>query len=103
MELTCDQCGKKMKEVDDQEIKGFMIRGWRCSCGQEYSNPVDVDNLVKLFNFMKKQRGLKVFRSGNSLALRIPKQLADVYHITSESRLVVSPKKDSIEIKVLNR
>ena len=101
MHLKC-KCGKKMEEVDDLDLKGFLIRGWRCSCGQAYSHPEDVDNLVKFFRFMKKQKGLKVFKSGNSLAVRIPKQIADVYHISKSSKLVLSPEKDQLVIKIIN-
>lgn len=33
--------------VDDINLKGFMIRGWRCKCGNEHSHPDYVDNIIK--------------------------------------------------------
>ena len=102
MRHPCNLCGKEMKEVDDLELKGFLIRGWVCSCGNEHSHPNDVDALVKFFKYIKKQRGLKIFKSGNSLAVRIPKQIADVYHISKGSKLVLSPEKDQLVIKIIN-
>lgn len=39
MTHKCNVCGKEMKEVSDINLKGFVIRGWRCECGNEHSNP----------------------------------------------------------------
>jgi hypothetical protein len=91
-----------MKYVDDLDVKGFLVRGFRCECGNAHSEPEDVDKIVKFFIYMKKQKGLKVFKSGNSLALRIPKQIAEVYHLTPSSKLVLSPEKDQLVIKIIN-
>ena len=53
MNHDCNICRKEMRPVDDIEIKGIKelegkkIRGWRCECGNEHSNPEDVDILVE--------------------------------------------------------
>ena len=98
--MKCNSCGKPMKKVDDIDIKGFQIRGWRCRCGNELSDPEDVDNIVKFFRFIKKGKKVHVFKSGNSLAIRIPKAVAKVYGIHEDDELMISPKKDEIVLKV---
>ena len=50
MTHKCNVCRKEMKIVNDIELKGFLIRGWRCECGNEHSNPEDVDNIIKQFH-----------------------------------------------------
>ena len=89
-----------MKKVDDLEVKGFAIRGWRCECGNELSDPEDVDNIVKFLRFIKKGKKVHVFRSGNSLAIRIPKPIAKIYDIKENDELLLSPKKKEIILKV---
>ncbi len=56
-----------MKEVDDIDLKGFMIRGWRCECGNGHSDPEDVDNIARYFKALKKGVEATVFKSGNSI------------------------------------
>lgn len=35
-----------MRPVNDILLKGFLIRGWRCECGNKLSDPEDVNNIV---------------------------------------------------------
>ena len=89
-----------MKKVDDLDLKGFEIRGWQCKCGNELSDPEDVDNIVKFLRFIKKGKKVHVFKSGNSLAIRIPKAIARIYNINEDDELLISPKKKEIILKV---
>jgi len=89
-----------MKKVDDLDLKGFEIRGWQCKCGNELSDPEDVDNIVKFLRFIKKGKKVRVFKSGNSLAIRIPKAIARIYNINEDDELLISPKKKEIILKV---
>ena len=98
--MKCGVCGKKLKKVDNIELKGFKIRGFECSCGHELVEPEDIDNIVKFFRFIKKQKKLKVFKSGDSLAIRIPKAIADIYRIHENDEIIIDPKKDGIVLKV---
>lgn len=102
MNHSCNLCEKQMYEVNDIEIKGFMTRGWRCKCGNVHSHPGDIDALVKFFRYMKLNKEISVFKSGNSLAIRIPKQVAVAYKITNKTKLVLKPEKDRIVLEVVN-
>jgi antitoxin component of MazEF toxin-antitoxin module len=49
---------------------------------------------------MKTSKEIKVFKSGNSLAIRIPKQIADLYHLTQKSKLILIPKDDKLILEI---
>ncbi len=49
MTHNCNVCEREMTEVDDIDLQGFKIRGWRCECGNTHSNSDDVDVIVKSF------------------------------------------------------
>jgi hypothetical protein len=89
-----------MKSVNDIDLKGFKVNGWKCSCGNVHTNPKDVDDIVKFFRYMKTSKEIKVFKSGNSLAIRIPKQIADLYHLTQKSKLILIPKDDKLILEI---
>lgn len=89
-----------MKEVEDIDLKGFMIRGWRCECGNEHSNPEDVDNIVRYFKALKKGVEATVFKSGNSLAVRLPKVIADLYHMNTNFKLSIETEPAAIRLKI---
>jgi hypothetical protein len=67
-----------MAAVGDIEIKGIQelagrkVRGWRCACGNEHSNPEDVDVLVEYYKLKRSGAHVSLFRSGNSWAIRLP-------------------------------
>ncbi len=96
----CNICGKEMEEVGDIDLKGFMIRGWRCECGNEHSNPDDVDNIVKYFKALKKGVEATVFKSGNSISVRLPKVIADLYHLNANLKLSIETEPGEIRLIV---
>jgi hypothetical protein len=89
-----------MKEVDDLELKGFKIRGWRCECGNEHSSPEDVDNIVRYFKLVKKGVEATVFKSGNSISVRLPKVIADLYRLDAKVKLPIETETNEIILKV---
>jgi hypothetical protein len=78
MKHPCNLCGKPMAPVGDIEIKGIQelagrkIRGFRCACGNEHSNPEDVDVMVEYYKLKRSGVRVSLFRSGNSWAIRLP-------------------------------
>ena len=46
MTYKCGICKKEMTHVSDINLRGFLIKGCRCECGQTYSDPEDVNNIV---------------------------------------------------------
>jgi hypothetical protein len=69
-----------------------MIRYWR-------HNPDDVDNIVKYFKALKKGVEATVFKSGNSISVRLPKVIADLYHLNTSLKLPIEkePQMDADE------
>ncbi len=100
MPHKCNICSKNMKPVNDIDLKGFKVSGWKCSCGNVHTDPKDVDGIVKFFRYMKTSKEIKVFKSGNSLAIRIPKQIADIYHLTQKSKLILTPEDKKLVLEI---
>ena len=74
-ELRCVKCGLWAKP-NGFRIEGVAVRGWKCSCGESYLNPVDA-NRVLAYNKLKHEvLKSKVSYSGNSLIVRLPAAFA---------------------------
>ena len=101
MTHKCNLCGKPMKAVDNIDLQGFKIHGWKCRCGNVHSDPEDVDTIIKFLKFMKTDREAKMFKSGNSYAIRIPIQIAKLYHLTQRSKLLFSPENKKLVIEII--
>ncbi|MFZ3058557.1 MAG: hypothetical protein WA102_02355 [Candidatus Methanoperedens sp.] len=99
----CNICGKEMNEVNDINLKGFVIRGFRCECGNEHSHPEDVDNIVKYFKALKKGVEATVFKSGNSISVRLPKVIAELYHLNTSLKLPIETEPGGIRLKIVRR
>ena len=99
----CNICGKEMEIVDDINLKGFVIRGWRCECGNEHSDPEDVDNIIKYFKALKNGLEATVYKSGNSISIRLPKVIADLYHLNTNLKLPIESEQGGIRLKIVRR
>ena len=71
------KCGE-WAEPDEFILDGFQVHGWKCkSCNEAYYNLEELEPLL-LINKLKKQKLKgKVTKDGNSIAIRIPKKIAD--------------------------
>ena len=94
----CNICGEEMEDVDDIEMGGFLIRGWRCSCGNEHGNIEDAGEIVRYYRKHKKFKA-KVFTSGNSVSIRIPKTVANVLRLKPKEELEIEAKKGKLILK----
>lgn len=68
----CNICENEMKAVDDINLKGFVIHGWRCECG-------------------------------NSISIRLPKVIADLYHLNASLKLPIETEPGGIRLKIGKR
>ena len=73
--MKCPVCGKKMKDAD-VELRGFALKGFKCSCGETAFNPLDVEMVRKAVNGNVKAR-----RVANSLVITLPRPLARLARI----------------------
>ena len=80
MKLEEDQikcvCGKWAKP-DRLKVEGSIVRGWKCDCGEEYFHPEDIGPILTLNKLKMEALKGKVARNGNSISIRIPKELAN--------------------------
>ncbi len=77
--MKCPVCGRKMKE-SDVELRGFVLKGFRCACGEEAFNPADVEMVRKAVN-----ENVKARRVANSLVITLPRPLAKL----AKNRLIL--------------
>ena len=99
----CNICKKEMKAVDDINLKEFVIHGWRCECGNEHSDPEDVDNIVKYFKALKNGVEATVYKSGNSISIRLPKVIADLYHLNANLKLPIETEPTGFRLKIVKQ
>ncbi|MBI3413136.1 MAG: AbrB/MazE/SpoVT family DNA-binding domain-containing protein [Candidatus Aenigmarchaeota archaeon] len=86
--IPCE-CGKKARQAAIK-YKGYEVRGWKCSCGNDYIHPEDSLKVSKL----EKSKGVevKVGLLGDSVIIRIPKELSEIYGIRKGSTLKLVPE-----------
>ena len=73
MTHKCNICKKEMLSVDNIKLKEFLIKGWRCDCGQIHSDPEDADKIIRYlralnteaipYEFLSKIRNLPFVKS----------------------------------------
>jgi len=78
-EMKC-YCGKWAKPAV-LKIEGLSLRGWKCSCGEQYLEPEDSLRLSAYKQLKTKQATGTVTRTGNSLAIRVSKEIATVFRL----------------------
>jgi len=74
--LECVNCGNIAKE-SKLRFQGFEIDGWHCkSCGEDYFNPEQAQNILLLNKIMKKKYEVTIGQMRSNLIIRIPTELA---------------------------
>lgn len=97
---TCTSCNTKMhKKVFKME--GINIRGWECpSCHDAVLHQEDAQQMFQL-NKLRKGLSVKIGTLGNSLVLRIPKEIENLYKLSKGEQIIMkmdSMKKIGIEV-----
>ncbi|HIH15963.1 MAG TPA: AbrB/MazE/SpoVT family DNA-binding domain-containing protein [Candidatus Diapherotrites archaeon] len=96
--MNCPQCGKKMAEGRDKTPEGIGYAYFKCgSCGEEIVNMSQLHAVAKEYREMKRYTA-KISQWGESLALRIPKALAQEYGLKKDGRVTLVPEKKAIKI-----
>lgn len=88
-----------MERVDDINLKGFKIKGYRCKCGNEHADINEIDRIVKLLKAFKKGLRATVFKSGNSISVRIPKAVVEVFELKPKKELMIEVQERGIILK----
>ena len=93
-------CGAVM-EKKIFNFEGTRVRGWECNkCNESVLHPDDAQKVL-ILNKLKRGITIKVGELGNSLIMRIPKEVAEFYKISKGEALklkVENLKRMEIEI-----
>jgi len=75
--IHCNNLMNKKKFI----IEGITVRGWECDkCKETVLHPIDSQEMF-MFNKLKKGLPVKIGILGQSLIVRIPKEIAEFYKI----------------------
>lgn len=87
-EHKCTNCNiimKKKKLV----VEGIDVRGWECpKCKETVLHPEDAQRMF-VFNKLKRGLSIRIGSLGQSLIMRIPKEVAEFYNITKGEDIVL--------------
>lgn len=88
---------EKVKDVIKQDGIGF--EAFRCkSCGEEIMNMKQLKVLAQKYRKLRQAKEITFAKWGNSIAVRIPSDIVDDYHIRSGKHGVLTKVKDGIKI-----
>lgn len=94
----CSECGKQMDEKKGVTPDGIQYTYFKCSkCGEEILDMKQLHEVAEQYRIMN-QYHVKVTRWGQSLGLRIPKELAKKYQFKANDEVALIPEKNNIKI-----
>ncbi len=89
--IPCE-CGKKAKR-SLIKYKEYEVRGWKCSsCKRSYIHPEDSLKISKLEKLKKEGIKVKVGIVGQSIVVRIPKALSEIYGFKKGNEIELIPE-----------
>ncbi len=94
----CGDCRGKMEEKESKTPEGVKYKYSKCNkCGEE------VVGMLQLREVSVKYRALKLFHAkmtqwGQSLGVRIPKELVERYQFKPNEEVTIIPEKEGIRI-----
>ena len=94
----CSDCGGRMEEKKSTTPEGFSYVYYKCAkCGEEILNLKQLHAVADKYRKIKHYRA-KLSKWGNSLGLRIPKEISEKYNLTDENDVILIQEKDGIKI-----
>ena len=85
---------KKEKEEVDIEFEAFKCK----SCGEEIMNMSQLKTLASKYRKLKDSKEVKFTKWGNSLAVRIPHEIASDFNISEGKTGILTKEKEGIKI-----
>ncbi len=99
--MKCPICNKGEMEKIKDTIKqdGIEFEAFRCkSCGEEIMNMNQLKSLAQKYRKLRKTKEITFSKWGNSIAIRIPSDIANEYHIKSGKHGILTKDKEGIKI-----
>ena len=98
--MKCPHCSKVMeKKKDTIKEDGISFEAYYCKeCGEELMTMSQLKALAKQYRKLRTSKEVTFAQWGNSLAVRIPHEIADEYHLSPGSHGILTKDKDGIKI-----
>lgn len=89
-----------MKKINDFiKEDGVKFEAFKCvSCGEEIMDMKQLKVLAQSYRKLRKAKEITFAKWGNSLAVRIPSEIAETYNLTAGSHGVLTKDKEGIKI-----
>ena len=95
---TCAECSGKMKEMSSKTPDGVPYAYFKCSkCGEEVLSMSQLHSVANGYRNLKRYSA-KLSKWGQSLGVRIPKDLAKKYNFKEEGEVTIVPEEKGIRI-----
>ena len=86
--MMCMKCRRTAKPAK-LSFQGYEISGWRCTCGEEYYNPIQAERILQLNKLKKEALEAKLGRIKSNLILRIPKAIEEALELREGEKIAV--------------
>lgn len=99
--MKCPTCNKGEMENIKDIIKqdGIEFEAFRCKlCGEEVMNMKQLKNLSQEYRKLKQAKEITFAKWGNSLAVRIPNDIVNEYHLKSGKKGILTKDKYGIKL-----
>jgi len=95
---TCNECGLPMKELSGSTPDGVKYRYFRCEgCGDEIVNTNQLHEVAMKSKAVKTYTA-KITRWGQSLGMRIPKELSFLHDLENSREVTIIPEKEGFRV-----
>lgn len=98
--MKCPICSGKMERMKDSiKQDGIDFDAYRCTkCGEEIMTMSQLKVLANKYRKLRKSRDITFAKWGNSLAVRIPSEIAEEYHLSPGTQGIMTKDKKGIRI-----
>lgn len=95
---NCAECKGKMEELKGKTQESIEYSYFKCKkCGDEVLSMNQLHNVAKKYRELKRYNA-KISKWGQSLGLRIPKELVKKYKFENEKEVTIIPEDSGIKI-----
>ena len=94
----CSECEGNMKEFSAKTPEGVGYKYFKCEkCGEEILNMQQLHNVAEKYRELKRYHA-KISKWGQSLGIRIPKELVKKYNFQDEKEVTILLEEKGIKI-----
>lgn len=87
-----------MNYVREINFNEYIIDGWKCSCGEIYFNPEQVQKILLLNKLKKETLRAKLGRIRSNLILRLPRDVETILNLHQGEEVLLKVDKNKLEM-----